>query len=280
MCCFPRWLPNQRIYVPCGQCLECMRHASTEWALRIMFEAKQYEKNCCVTLTYNDGNLPRNALLEPRDLQLWVKRLRKAISPATVRFFASGEYGEKRGRPHYHVILFGWQPDDMRYFFTRNGNDFFLSDFVQSTWAYQSIFGDFKYKNRTYAPLGNILVGQVDWSTAFYTAKYLQKSFKDVARPPFVRMSNRPGIGYGAIDFVNFDSYLEHPFVYFNGKRFSVPRYFWKKIEEFDPDFIDWQEWHAQRALASRDSVLRTTTEQIEARRKKDYDFFHDLHPV
>lgn len=257
MCCYPRWLPKQNIYAPCGKCVECMRHVSSEWALRIVLEASLYEKNCCVTLTYNDENLPVNNLLQPRDLQLFMKSLRKAISPVRVRFFASGEYGLKKFRPHYHVILFGYSPDDLVYFFTRDGRDFYKSQFIADIWK-----------------RGHILVGEVDYHTAFYTAKYLQKAmFSDVAVPPFVRMSNRPGIGAGAVDTVNWDMLIDRA-IYYHGKKYSIPRYFWKVMEKADPDIYDWESMHIHNANQSVKAHLRETTESIELRRKADERFW------
>lgn len=49
------------------------------------------------------------AFLYPRDLQLFIKRLRKYISDnynEKVRFYAIGEYGTQSLRPHWHLLLF------------------------------------------------------------------------------------------------------------------------------------------------------------------------------
>ncbi|WGL31477.1 replication initiator protein [Dipodfec virus UOA04_Rod_1094] len=270
MCVSPVYLSDKRIYVPCGMCYECAIRSTTEWALRICLEAKQHKDNCCVTLTYNNEHLPENSLLAPRDLQLWLKRLRKAISPVKVRFFASGEYGSRMLRPHYHVILFGWKPDDLECFFNRkHERNFYTSKFVQDTW---SLHGE---------PIGHILVGEVDWQTAFYTAKYLQKQlFKDSPVPPFVRMSNRPGIGSCAVDTVNKDLLL-HEAIYFNGKKFRVPRYFFKVLENADKrdEFIDWEYFHDQRLFSARESArkLDTTSENFRRRQRKAERFFDPM---
>lgn len=45
--------------------------------------------------------------LRPEDLRDWLKRLREAIQPFKLRFYAVGEYGDESERPHYHVVLFG-----------------------------------------------------------------------------------------------------------------------------------------------------------------------------
>lgn len=48
--------------------------------------------------------------LSPRDLDLFIKRLRKSLEPLKFRYFAVGEYGSRSQHPHYHVFLFGVPP--------------------------------------------------------------------------------------------------------------------------------------------------------------------------
>lgn len=193
------------IKVPCGKCIECARQISNEWAFRICDEASKYKKNCCITLTYNDEHLPSGGLLVKRDYQLFLKRFRKAISPNTIRYFLSGEYGEKSARPHYHCIMFNFYPDDCVFKFRRNGRDFYTSEFVSDIWQN-----------------GHILVGPLDMHTAFYTAKYLQKAIdfgKEVK--PFVAMSRRPGIG-GDVN----PRQLYTDKLYVDGRFIKLPRFY------------------------------------------------------
>lgn len=70
-----------------------------------MLEAECHASSAFVTLTYDDEHLPGE--LKPRDLQLFLKRIRRRVEPQKLRFFGVGEYGDTSGRPHYHVILFG-----------------------------------------------------------------------------------------------------------------------------------------------------------------------------
>ena len=65
---------------------------------------------CVFTLTYSDEFLPSDGLLHYEDVQLWLKRLRRAVN-VPIKFFCAGEYGSRFGRPHWHVIIFGWRPD-------------------------------------------------------------------------------------------------------------------------------------------------------------------------
>ena len=77
-----------------------------------MHEASMYEDNSFLTLTYNNENLPKDKSVSKVELQKFMKRLRRKIEPTKVRFFGCGEYGEKLGRPHYHLCLFNYDFDD------------------------------------------------------------------------------------------------------------------------------------------------------------------------
>lgn len=268
MCYKPIYLPFLDLFVPCGKCLECSQSVSTEWALRICLEASLYERNCCLTLTYNDAHLPDGGLLCPRDYQLFLKRLRKAIAPAKVRYFLSGEYGDKRGRPHFHVILFGYCPDDLVFKFSRKGRDFYTSDFIQSVWAYESKEPtDFRYRDKYYDTIGHILVGMVDWHTAFYTAKYLQKLlFSNKEVPPFVRMSTRPGLGIDAFR----PQWLQTDKVYFNGRTYRIPRYFYKVL---DREGVVLDEIKSHHFAKARSMTFQLVCDDLAARENKARDF-------
>ena len=78
-------------------------------------EAKLHKENCFITLTYNNNNLPKYKSLVKKELQDFFKRLRKKYGEG-IRYYACGEYGPKGKRPHYHAIIFGWKPKDLKYF--------------------------------------------------------------------------------------------------------------------------------------------------------------------
>lgn len=121
--------PRGYIEVPCGRCLGCRIAHARMWTVRLMCELKYWKEAGFITLTYNDENLPEFASLIKSDLQLFYKRFRKELSnekrimeigkgfeesessiscmESKVKYYSCGEYGEK-GRPHYHVILFGY----------------------------------------------------------------------------------------------------------------------------------------------------------------------------
>lgn len=207
MCLSPVFLNDNRV-VACGKCFECKVKKSIEWSYRIMDEVSLHKDNCFLSLTYNDANLPDGASLERSDLTLFIKRLRKRVEPIKFKVFYAGEYGDLKGRPHYHVILFGWSPPD-KYFFrkSRRGNDMFRSPLIESCWTLG------------FSSIENI----EDIKQAQYIALYLQKKPTDGRVAPFVGMSNRGGgIGAGAVS----DKIAIDGNVYKNGKYIRAPRYY------------------------------------------------------
>lgn len=96
----------------CGCCMPCRVTKRQAWTLRIELEAMLYADNCFCTLTYDDDHLPVNGSINKRDLQLFVKRLRKNLK-RKLRYFGVGEYGDEKGRAHYHLILFNVSQFDL-----------------------------------------------------------------------------------------------------------------------------------------------------------------------
>ena len=79
----------------------CRVSRSQQWAIRIVHEASQHEANCFLTLTYDGEHIPDSYSVSVREVQLFMKRLRKKLGHP-VRYFACGEYGDHGHRPHYH----------------------------------------------------------------------------------------------------------------------------------------------------------------------------------
>lgn len=108
--------------VPCGRCHHCRINRRNKKTARLALEGITHEDVLFVTLTYSDEFLPRDiycpvtgevlfshvlGCLDKRAVQLFLKRLRKKLPPKSLRYFYCGEYGERKGRPHYHFILWG-----------------------------------------------------------------------------------------------------------------------------------------------------------------------------
>lgn len=196
--------------IPCGKCDSCRIARSRQWALRCVMESLYHDQNSFITLTYNDENLPpcnHEAAnfetgelceesfihsLKRKDVQDFLKRLRRHEeyhnSVNNIRYFGCGEYGPKNYRPHYHIILFGFYPRDLVPFKKNHlGQIVYRSPLLEKLWG-----------------KGFVSVGECNFETAAYTARYITKKFlgssHDIYQildyvPEFSMMSLKPGIG-------------------------------------------------------------------------------------
>lgn len=120
--------------VKCGKCDECRLERVRNWTYKIWLESLEYDNSCFVTLTYADDE--KGKLLNKKDLVNFIKRLRK--KGYKFKYFASGEYGEKKGRAHYHIIFLGWQPNDIKLLYgakSKKGKLLYHSKTIQETWG-------------------------------------------------------------------------------------------------------------------------------------------------
>lgn len=111
MCIHPRTGPNGE-RLTCRKCWQCLENFKDQWAGKCIAESRTAAKTYLVTLTYgsdermgSEGNDIRAVTLAYPDVQLWLKRLR-FYSTGRLRFLAAGEYGDAKGRAHWHVIIF------------------------------------------------------------------------------------------------------------------------------------------------------------------------------
>ena len=217
------------IMVPCGKCIGCRADYARSWAVRCINEASMHEKNCCVTLTYDDNHLPSDGLLCKRDLQTFFKRLRKALG--SFRYFGCGEYGSVGSRPHYHVLLFGLDFPDKTLVTRHCGEKFYDSKLLRRIWSN-----------------GHVTIGSVTSKSAAYVARYCLKKLKqevtyDVAE--FTTMSLKPGIGTDWLKRYKSDIVSAGACVSRDGI-FSVPKFY--EIKTVDTYEV---ENHYKRGLVS-----------------------------
>ena len=103
----------------CGGCRQCSINKRRKWTIRILAEQGMHKKSSFVTLTYDEENLPdrdkyKGGNLCKEDYQKFLKSLRKRLPPKSLRYFLVGEYGDKSGRAHYHICLFGLDKSDSK----------------------------------------------------------------------------------------------------------------------------------------------------------------------
>lgn len=207
---------------PCGQCIPCRLNYARQWSIRIMDEAKMSKKSCFLTLTYDEDHLPADRSICKREVQLFLKRLRKSVYPMKVRYFASGEYGEHYARPHYHLALFGIDVDSP-VFLNRSYNH------------KRKVF----YAQMAEWPNGFVAVGHLTIDSANYIAGYMVKKIKGKdakahykelgIEPEFALMSRRPGIGQMFLSKYG-DHIHDTDFVVVKGKKAPLPRYYRNKL--------------------------------------------------
>jgi hypothetical protein len=165
--------------VPCGKCPPCKRRRVNSWVFRLNQQDKISTASHFITLTYDTRYIPISSngfmTLQKRDLQLYWKRLRKSIKTSfpdrdiKIKFFAVGEYGSKRSRPHYHAIVFN-VPD---------------VELFSKAWQ-----------------LGSVHVGRVSGASLAYTCKYIDKPSRipmhsrDDRVPEYSTVSNGIGKNY------------------------------------------------------------------------------------
>ena len=239
------------LLLPCGGCLGCRMAHAKAWAFRCQLELQRHDTATFTTLTYSDENLPPT--LTKRHLQLYLKRLRKTTAQP-IRFFASGEYGERTQRPHYHAILYGVGPEEPA---------------LDRCWGH----GHTRSLSVTAAAIAYV---------AGYTSKKIGYRLNEEERvdpetgevytwqPPFIQMSRRPGIGgharapsgMGPHPLDTWTATLSSWKYYAvqDGHKFSTPRFYreaWKKtatkedIEQTELDKIKY-------------AILRAGTTQLQ----------------
>lgn len=201
------------ITIPCGKCLICRQNRAREWAQRLTHELEFHHQYCFITLTYSDEYLPiiqDEVTLWKPDLQLFWKRLRKDLGgKIRIKYLACGEYGDRTSRPHYHAIIFGWQPSDS----IRISPDVVSSETLEKLWKF-----------------GQVAVGAVTQESIHYVTGYVLKKLPKKAlgnrKAEFICVSQGMGLKYATMyqeDVVN-GSLLT------NGVEKGIPMYYRRKI--------------------------------------------------
>lgn len=251
----PDFNPSWRtLSLNCERCIPCRLADSGQKAIRMMHERRYYGDDAVfATLTYDDEHLPAGNVLVKRHHQLFMKSLRKAISPAKVRGVITGEYSP-RGRPHYHAVLYGipsaqlvlskWARNDRGDVLSRSG-------LLEGVWK-----------------RGMVVTGQVTAQSCRYVVSY---SLKDTStgpsnrkdfgavnletgewrpiQPPYTAWSTKPGIGKAWFEEFESDAFPSD-FLVVDGSKVPVPKYYLRLLKSRKPEA-------AQALLAAREKAAR-----------------------
>ena len=229
--------------IPCGKCIECRLKYAKTWATRCMLEAREYEHNEMLTLTYDEEHVPTNTgidvktgeikqvqTLVKKDVQDFLKRLRKAIK-SPIRYFMCGEYGSQNGRPHYHLIMYNLNVEDkQRQGINKKGHETFTSATIEKIWG-----------------KGRIDLQPVTYESCEYVARYVLKKQKGAEAketysdrgqiPEYTCMSRKPGIAYKYYERKK-ETINETQKIWLQTKKtlkaVAPPRYFDKLLEKED----------------------------------------------
>lgn len=217
-------LTGDSIPVPCGKCPECFARRISGWSFRLMQQDKVSLSSHFITLTYATEHLPISKNGFPTltkgqqgDLTLFFKRLRKAHdvlykklrvpkqSRRPIKYYACGEYGTQRARPHYHVLVFDC-----------------FTELIQPSWQ-----------------KGQVHYGFISEASVGYTLKYMCKPTKvplhnrDDRQKEFSVMSKGLGINYLSENMQAWHrrdlegrQYCPLP----DGKKIAMPRYYRNKL--------------------------------------------------
>lgn len=241
--------------IRCGQCVGCRISRARSWAVRLYHEAQLHDNSSFITLTYNPESIPENGSLDKADHQRFIRRLRKRLKPARVRYFLCGEYGEETLRPHYHLALFGHSYPDRVYLSTTDGGStLYRSPTLESDWSVDN------------QPLGHAVIGDLTFESAQYIALYATKKLNvskasryrtqadhetavrafeqryqrvhpdtgeivQIERE-YLAMSSRPSPGRRWFERYWKDVFPSD-FLIINGTRHAVPRYYDKLLESW-----------------------------------------------
>jgi len=216
--------------------------------------------------------------LVKRHAQLFMKRLRYELAKqggasTRVKFYLVGEYGEKKGRPHYHAAIFGEDFTKDRYFWRKSpsGHPLYRSPTLEKAWKF-----------------GNSEIGELTFDSAAYIARYIMKKingkladehYKRVnlttgetywITPEFALMSrggrkDKRGLGAGWFDKFRGDIY-PHDFVVMNGHPHKPPRYYDKLMETIDREAVALLK--LEREFTSRSAAADNTPRRLRAKEK------------
>lgn len=241
--------------VPCGKCMHCRLNYARVWGIRNMHESVMHHHSCFVTLTYAPEHVPWSGSLDRDAIPNFIAALRKKIGYNSIKYFGCGEYGDKKSRPHYHVLIYGWEPTQ-RVRVKRGLYPLYTSPQLEECWSWG------------YCPFGRVTFESANY-VARYATKKLNGAFEDVylydtcpdtgelfyKQKEFLRVSNQGGIGRSWLEKY-FDEVYPSDSVLVNGYLVNPPRFYDKILKERDP--VMYEQVKAKRLRNIRDGKVLT----------------------
>ena len=173
-------------YSKCGACDQCIAEKSNNWVIRNYYEQKRHEKKCFITLTYAENPV----ILVRKDLQDFIKRLRTYLKRKCnfndkIRIFYCGEYGERNNRPHFHLIIYGWEEEKLNFLdINKKKNILYQSKTIQTCWGLgRTSYQNFDDKEIPYISLYN--TAQQEFKKAYKMNMEKIRKLKDYAKQAY-----------------------------------------------------------------------------------------------
>lgn len=279
------------ITISCGQCYGCRMENSRQWAVRLMHESQTTEngETCFITLTYDKDHLPSDHSLKIEHWQLFAKSLRHEMAQCSkhneesckecpprqrLRFLHCGEYGEATeendwiARPHYHAALFGidFRGDREYYDTNKQGDKLYTSPSLAKHWT------------KGTAPIGDLTFNSAGYIARYLTGKRTGKLLETEPyekiglhhegevtqlKPPYLSMSNRPGLGHKWFTRFIRDVYPRDEIVS-RGKPARPPKYYDRLLERLDPQAH--AQLKAKRTKEGNKHLENNTPERLKIR--------------
>lgn len=272
------------IKLPCSICIGCRLEYARQWSVRCFHEASLYDRNCFITLTYDDDHLPSDRSLDKSHFQDFMKRLRSRYfrgRKSGIRYYHCGEYGEKLGRPHYHLLLFNFDFDDKVFWKQRRGYKYYISEELSKLWG------------KGFCTIGSVTIQSAGYVARYAMKKVVGKRAKEhyswinengeiIYRiSEYATMSN--GIGKGWYEKYKSDLYPSDFCMISNGKkivRHKPPRYYDVLLDREDPELLsllkerreEFAEARASHGTPSRLKVREECKRRCLERLFREYD--------
>lgn len=228
-----------QLELPCGKCPECQKDYYTSWATRGSRELMKWDSSIFITLTYDEENLPHDNSLNKKEIQNFIKRVKKHFKSSKqnpIRQTYCGEYGSRTNRPHYHAILYNCDfHDKTRLYISKSGHQVFKSEKLTELWG-----------------KGIAEFGYATPESIAYVYKYIlkKKTRKEKKQPlvierdgityevahEFIESSRNPGIGAIARDSES----IKKGYLSVNGHKKKIPKYYMEHLKKFFPDTYDY----------------------------------------
>lgn len=172
--------------VPCGNCFDCRLTRQRMLTVRLVCESQMHENNYFVTMTYDNEHYPANVGRAKKDIKSFIQKLERHVGHK-VRIYSIIEAGEKNGRLHHHLMMFGVSINDVHELMA--GGDF---DSLPVTGERERPRTWFSQEMSDFWGRGRVEVGRCEVGSCAYVAAYCQKKIGDkggaVCRPRFPRM--------------------------------------------------------------------------------------------